>query len=380
MTGPLSGLKVVELVGLGPGPFAAMLLADLGADVLRIDRAGGNVLDLPAGTDILARGRRSVAVNLKDPAGVELVLQLVERADVLLEGFRPGVTERLGLGPVECAARNPRLVYGRMTGWGQDGPLAHSAGHDIAYVAVTGVLGAIGRAGEPPQIPLNVVGDFGGGSMFLVLGILAALWEAGRSGQGQVIDAAIVDGVAVLAALQYSLRAAAMWSDARGTNLLDGGVPSDVYATADGGHMAVGALEPQFYAELLRVLGLADDPDLPAQHDRARHPELRARLAARFAERTRAEWDAVFAGTDACVAPVLTFGEAREAHPHLMHRQTYVERGGVVQPVPAPRFSRTPAELGAPPAKAGAHSRAALADWGIDGVEELLAAGVVVQA
>jgi alpha-methylacyl-CoA racemase len=379
VSGPLAGLRVVELAGLGPGPFAAMLLADLGADVLRIDRAGGNVLDLPAGADVLARGRRSVAVDLKTPAGVDLVLRLVERADVLLEGFRPGVTERLGLGPVDCAARNPRLVYGRMTGWGQDGPLAHSAGHDIGYVAVTGVLGAIGRAGGPPQIPLNVVGDFGGGSMFLVTGILAALWEAGRSGQGQVIDAAIVDGVAVLAALQYSLRAAGMWADARGVNLLDGGVPYyDVYATADGGHMAVGALEPQFYAELLRLLGLDGEADLPAQGDRARHPELRARLAARFAERTRAEWDAVFAGTDACVAPVLTFGEA-PAHPHLTHRQTYVERDGVVQPAPAPRFSRTPATLGRPPAAAGAHSREALADWGIDGVEDLLAAGVVHQ-
>ncbi len=380
MSGPLAGLKVVELAGLGPGPFAAMLLADMGADVLRIDRAGGNVLDLPPGTDILARGRRSVAVNLKNPAGVEVVLQLVERADVLLEGFRPGVTERLGLGPADCAARNPRLVYGRMTGWGQDGPLAQSAGHDIGYVAVTGVLGAIGRAGQPPQIPLNVVGDFGGGSMFLVTGILAALWEATRSGQGQVVDAAIVDGVAVLAALQYSLRAAGAWSDARGVNLLDGGVPYyDIYATSDGGHMAVGALEPQFYAELVRLLGLTDEPDLPAQGDRPRHPELRERLATRFAEGTRAEWTEVFAGTDACVAPVLTFGEAPD-HPHLRHRQTYVQRDGVVQPAPAPRFSRTPAELDRPPAGAGAHTRAALADWGVSGVEDLLAAGVLHQA
>ena len=379
MSGPLSGLRVVELAGLGPAPFAGMLLADMGADVVRVDRPGGNVLDLPPGTDILARGRRSIAVNLKDRAGVETVLRLVERADVLLEGFRPGVTERLGLGPVECAARNPKLVYARMTGWGQDGPLAHSAGHDIGYVAVTGVLGAIGRAGEPPQIPLNVVGDFGGGSMFLVTGILAALWEAGRSGQGQVVDAAIVDGVAVLAALQYSLRAAGSWSDARGVNLLDGGVPYyDVYATSDGRHMAVGALEPHFYAEMVRGLGLDGDPGLPPQHDTVRHPELRARLAARFAERTRAQWAEVFAGTDACVAPVLTFGEA-PVHPHLSHRQTYVERDGVVQPAPAPRFSRTPSELGRPPARVGAHTREVLADWGVTGADDLIASGALTQ-
>ena len=379
MSGPLTGLRVVELAGIGPGPFAAMLLADMGADVVRVDRPGGNVLGLPPGTDILARGRRSVVVDLKVPAGVETVLRLVERADVLLEGFRPGVTERLGLGPADCAARNPRLVYARMTGWGQDGPLAHSAGHDIGYVAVTGVLGAIGRAGEPPQIPLNVVGDFGGGSMFLVTGILAALWEAGRSGQGQVVDAAIVDGVAVLAALQYSLRAAGRWADARGVNLLDGGVPFyDVYPTADGGHMAVGALEPQFFAEFVRLLGLGGEPDLPAQGDRARHPELRARIAARFAAGTRAEWTAVFAGSDACVAPVLTFGEA-PGHPHLMHRQTYVDRDGLVQPAPAPRFSRTRSELGSPPAAVGAHTREVFADWGIDGVDGLLADGTVAE-
>jgi alpha-methylacyl-CoA racemase len=376
--GPLTGLRVVELAGIGPTPFAAMVLADLGAEVLRIDRPGGGALRVgDPRRDILARGRRAVAVDLKRPAGVELVLRVVERADALVEGYRPGVAERLGLGPDPCLRRNPRLVYGRMTGWGQDGPLARTAGHDIDFLAVTGVLGAIGRAGGPPQIPLNVVGDFGGGSMFLVTGLLAALWEAHRSGRGQVVDAAIVDGTAVLAALQYALRAAGQWSDRRGTNLLDGGAPFyDVYETADGEYVAVGALEPQFFAELVRGLELDTDGDLPGQEDWHRYPELRERFARRFASRTREEWEQVFAGTDACVAPVLTFGEAPH-HPHLEARGTYVERDGVTQPAPAPRFSRTPPRLRRPPAVAGEHAREALRDWGIDDVADLARDGAL---
>jgi len=376
-TGPLAGLRVVELTGLGPAPFAAMLLADLGADVLRVDRPGARPFVAAPEHDLLARGRRSVAVDLKDPAGAELVLRLVERADVLLEGYRPGVTERLGIGPEPCLARNPALVYGRMTGWGQEGPLASTAGHDVGYIAVTGALHAIGRAGGPPQIPLNLVGDFGGGAMYLVVGVLAALLEARAGGRGQVVDAAIVDGTAHLATMVVGMLAAGAWQDSRGVNLLDSGTPwYDVYETADGGHLAVGALEPRFYAELIGRLGLADIAPDRAGAD----PEvLRGLLTDRIRQRTRDEWVAVFEGSDACVAPVLSFAEARE-HPHLAARGTYLERDGVVQPAPAPRFSRTPAHLGLPPARAGEHTRAALADWGIDDVAALLAAGTVVQA
>jgi alpha-methylacyl-CoA racemase len=376
-TGPLAGIRVVELAGIGPGPFAAMLLADLGAEVLRIDRPGARPFAGAPEHDLLGRGRRSVAVDLKDPGGPELVLRLTERADVLLEGFRPGVAERLGIGPDACAARNPRLVYGRMTGWGQDGPLAQTAGHDLGYVAITGTLHAIGRAGGPPQIPLNLVGDFGGGGMYLVVGVLAALLEARVSGVGQVVDAAIVDGTAHLATMVLGMLAGGVWQDTRGVNLLDSGAPwYDVYETADGQHLAVGALEPQFYAELIDRLGLSGvapdragaDPDV-----------LRTLLAETIARRTRDEWVAVFAGSDACVAPVLSFAEARD-HPHLAARQTYREHHGVVQAAPAPRFSRTPATLDLPPARAGEHTRQALADWGIPDVEALLAAGTVTQA
>jgi alpha-methylacyl-CoA racemase len=374
-TGPLAGLRVVELAGIGPGPFAAMLLADLGADVLRIDRPGARPLAGAPEHDLLNRGRRSVAVDLKDPAGATLVLDLVERADVLLEGFRPGVTERLGLGPEHCLARNPRLVYGRMTGWGQEGPLASTAGHDVGYIAITGALHAIGRRGGPPQIPLNLVGDFGGGGMYLVVGVLAALLEARGSGRGQVVDAAIVDGTAHLATMIVGMLGGGVWRDTRGANLLDSGAPwYDVYETADGRHLAVGALEPQFYAELIDRLGLTGVAPDRAGAD----PEvLRGLLADTIRRRTRDEWAEVFAGSDACVAPVLSFAEAA-AHPHLAARQTYVERDGVVQPAPAPRFSRTAATLGLPPPRAGEHSRAALADWGIPDVEALLAAGTVV--
>ncbi|MCZ2820263.1 CaiB/BaiF CoA-transferase family protein [Modestobacter sp. VKM Ac-2977] len=376
-TGPLAGLRVVELTGLGPAPFAAMLLADLGADVLRIDRPGAHPPTPSAEHDLLARGRRSVAVDLKDPGGAELVRRLAERADVLLEGFRPGVTERLGIGPQECLARNPRLVYGRMTGWGQDGPLATTAGHDVGYIAVTGVLHAIGRAGGPPQVPLNLVGDFGGGAMYLVVGVLAALLEARGSGRGQVVDAAIVDGTAHLATMIVGMLAGGVWQDTRGVNLLDSGVPwYDVYETADGRHLAVGALEPQFHAEFVDRLGLAGRvPDRAG----ADPEELRGLFADAIGRRTRDEWAEVFAGTDACVAPVLSFAEARD-HPQLAARQTYVERDGVVQPAPAPRFSRTPATLDRPPSRAGEHTRAALSDWGITDVDALLAAGTVVQA
>ncbi|NUR61090.1 MAG: CoA transferase [Catenulispora sp.] len=377
MAGPLQGLKVVEIAGIGPGPFAAMLLADLGAEVLRVDRPGGSALSLGE-RDVLNRGRRSVAVDLKHPGGAEVVLRLAAHADVLIEGYRPGVAERLGIGPQPCLERNPRLVYGRMTGWGQDGPLAPRAGHDLAYIAVTGALHAIGRAGGPPQVPLNLVGDFGGGSLYLVVGLLAAVWEAARSGRGQVVDAAIVDGTAHLSAILHGFSSLGLWRAERGTNLLDTGAPFyDVYETADGGHMAVGAIEPQFFAELVARLGIAHL--VPDQNDRQQWPLLRELLADVFATRTREEWTEVFEGSDACVAPVLSAKEA-PAHPHLAARGTLVERDGLTQPAPAPRFSRTPAELGLPPCAAGAHTREALAGWGFGDVEELVAEGVVVQA
>jgi alpha-methylacyl-CoA racemase len=374
-TGPLAGIRVVELAGIGPAPFAAMLLADLGADVVRIDRPGEASLPvpLPPEADLLRRGRPSVSLDLKHPEGLETALALVERADVLVEGYRPGVAERLGLGPDACHARNPRLVYGRMTGWGQDGPLAQAAGHDIGYVAVTGALHAIGRAGGPPQVPVNLVGDFGGGALYLVVGVLAALLEARTSGRGQVVDAAIVDGTAHLSSLVMGLVSAGLWSDRRGTNLLDTGAPFyDVYETSDGGWLAVGPLEPAFYAELLRLLDLTDTA--PDRLDPSQWPDLRALLAETFRTRTRAEWCAVLEGTDACVAPVLSYAEA-PAHPHLAARGTYVEHHGIVQPAPAPRFSRTPAALGAPPSAPGAGTRAALAAWGIDDVDALLGSG-----
>jgi alpha-methylacyl-CoA racemase len=375
--GPLAGLRVVELAGIGPTPFAAMLLADLGADVVRIDRAGAGPTFGVAEADLLNRGRRSVAVDLKHPDGAATVLRLVERADVLLEGYRPGVTERLGLGPEECLAANPRLVYGRMTGWGQDGPLALTAGHDLGYIATTGVLHTIGRAGGPPQVPLNLLGDFGGGAMYLVTGVLAALLESRTSGRGQVVDAAIVDGTAHLASMIVGMRASGLWRDERGVNLLDTGAPYyDVYETADGRHMALGALEPRFYQQFVERFGV---DGLPDRDDQASWPELRRRIAQRFAERTQAEWTQVYEGTDACVAPVLTFDEAAKS-PHLAARGTYVEHHGVVQPAPAPRFSRTPTGLGSPPAAAGGEdSRAALRDWGVEGLDELIAAGVVTQ-
>ncbi|MBX6752559.1 MAG: CoA transferase, partial [Micromonosporaceae bacterium] len=345
--GPLRGLRVLEFAAIGPVPHAAMVLADLGADVVCVDRPGPPALALgkPGTPDPLQRGRRRVVLDLKAPEGRATALELVARADVLLEGLRPGVMERLGLGPDVCRARNPRLVYARMTGWGQDGPLAGEVGHDLNYIGLTGVLHAIGRAGGPPPPPLNLVGDFGGGSMLLLIGVLAALWERDRSGQGQVIDAAMVDGASLLAQLMMSMRARGAWRDERASNLLDGGAPFyDTYACADGKFVAVGALEPRFFAALLQGLGLTDiDP--ARQADVACWPELRRRFTEAFATRTRDEWAAHFAGTEACVTPVLTFAEAAE-HPHLMHRRTYVVADGMTQAGTAPRFSRTPGAPG----------------------------------
>ncbi|MFD4253384.1 CaiB/BaiF CoA transferase family protein [Amycolatopsis thermoflava] len=376
MTGPLAGVRVVELAGLGPAPFAAMFLADLGADVVRVERPGaGFTMPVDPRFDTLQRGKRSVGVDLKHPDGPAAVLALVARADVLLEGYRPGVAERLGLGPGECHRRNPALVYGRMTGWGQDGPLAQRAGHDPTYQAITGSLHAIGRAGGPPQLPLSLVGDFGGGAMYLVAGVLAALHEAQRSGRGQVVDAAIVDGVAHLMANPYSLLAGGAWNDERGTNLIDSGAPFvDVYDTADGKHVAVAALEPPFYARLLELLGLSDAA-LPEQWDRAGWPRLRARFAAVFATRSRDDWARLAEGTDACVAPVLSLREAPH-HEHLVARGTFLDRDGHPEPAPAPRFSRTPPGVPAPPSAPGATDpQEVLADWRVADADALLAGG-----
>jgi alpha-methylacyl-CoA racemase len=363
--GPLRGVRVVEIASLAPAPFGCMVLSDLGADVLRVDRT--DAVGAEAAADPLCRGRRSIGLNLKDAEGVEVLLRLVESADVLVEGFRPGVTERLGFGPDVCLRRNPRLVYGRMTGWGQEGPMASMAGHDINYIAVAGALHPVGHAGERPVPPLNLVGDFGGGGMLLALGILAALHERSTSGRGQVVDAAMVDGAALLTSFVHGMRAQGLWQDRRGENLLDSGAPFyDTYETADGEHMSVGALEPKFYAALLRGLGLEGE-DLP-QHDRERWPRMRARFAEVFRRRTREEWTKIFDGTDACVAPVLTLGEA-PSHPHNTARTGFVNLGGVTQPAPAPRFDRTPAEAPSPPVRPGAHTDETLADIGLTAAE-----------
>ncbi|MCX5381356.1 CaiB/BaiF CoA-transferase family protein [Streptomyces sp. NBC_00091] len=365
--GPLAGVRVVELAGIGPGPFAAMLLADLGADVVRVDRPGGGGLAIDPAYDITNRNKRSVLVDLKSAEGPARVLELAERADVLIEGFRPGVAERLGVGPQECLARNPRLVYGRMTGWGQEGPLAHTAGHDIAYIAVTGALGMIGNPGEPPAVPANLVGDYAGGSLYLVIGVLAALQHARTpGGAGQVVDAAIVDGTAHLTAMIHGMVAAGGWQDRRGANLLDGGCPFyGTYETADGQYMAVGALEQQFYDTFTELLGIKDEA--PARKDLARWGELREAVAARFKSRTRAEWTEVFEGTDACVAPVLSLREAPH-HPHLAARATFTDFGGITQPAPAPRFSATPAVITGGPAQPGADTASVARDWDVPGL------------
>jgi alpha-methylacyl-CoA racemase len=371
-------MKVIELAGIGPAPYACMLLADLGAEVLRLERPKGTLSGVIGGYDVLSRGRRTVAVDLKAEGARELVLELVKEADVLIEAFRPGVAERLGLGPDECRGVNPRLVYARMTGWGQDGPMADRVGHDINYASITGAIAAVGEKDRKPVPPLNLVADFGGGSMFAIMGILAALIERATSGEGQVIDVAMVDGVTSLLSMAHGQRQAGMMPDARGSSLLDGGAPYyDTYRCSDGEYMSVGAIEGQFFEELKRVLDL---PDLPAQGDHANWPKMREMLAASFATKTRDEWTAAFDGVDACVAPVLWLSEAA-THPHLAARGTLVDVGGVVQPNSAPRFSRTPGQAGAPPRAPGSDTVTALRDWKIDDatVERLLGSGAVVQ-
>ncbi len=380
--GPLAGIRVLEFDAIGPGPFCGMMLADMGADVLLVDRPedAGLGFALARRYDTMKRGRRSVTLDLKAPQAVEAALRLAARADVLIEGFRPGVMERMGLGPDAVQARNPRIVYGRMTGWGQSGPVSARAGHDIDYVALSGALHAIGRAHEAPVPPLNLVGDFGGGGMLLAFGIACALSETARSGRGQVVDAAMVEGASLLATMFAGMRAAGAWRDERGRNALDSGAPwYDCYATRDGRYVAVGAIEPKFYAALLQGLGLAAAA-LPPQHDEARWPELRAAFARTFATRTRDEWTAVFAGTDACVAPVLTFGEAAD-DPQARARGAFVTMDGIVQPAPAPRFSRTPGAARRGPPERGHGGRDALVAWGFAPAEiaalEGLGAGIV---
>ena len=381
MAGPLAGLKVVEFAGIGPGPFAAMLFADMGAEVVRIERRGVSRRPLSllnAGPfDVLNRGRRAVAIDLKRPAGVQVALRLVAQTDALIEGFRPGVMERLGLGPDVCLAHNPRLVYGRMTGWGQNGPLAHAAGHDINYIALSGALHAIGTP-EQPLPPLNLVGDFGGGALLLAWGMLAALWEARSSGQGQVVDAAMTDGAALLMAMMYGVKAGGLWSNERGANLLDGGAPFyGTYACADGKYLAVGPIEPQFYRLFLDKAGITD-PELANQYDLTAWPLQREKLAAILRTRTRDEWCALLEGSDACVTPVLDLEEAPQ-HPHNQARSTFVVVDDVLQPAPAPRLSRTPGEIRNPPPQAGQDTQAVLCEWGFtqEEIDALLAAGAI---
>lgn len=360
-SGPLDGVKVIEFAGIGPGPFCCMLLSDMGADVVRIDRKGGRAMP----KDVTARGRRSVALDLKDANDVAVAMALVEKADVLIEGFRPGVMERLALGPDEALARNPKLVYGRMTGWGQSGPLSNAAGHDLNYIALSGALHAMGRKDAPPSPPLNLVGDYGGGALYLALGVCAALIERQRSGQGQVVDAAITDGTASLMGVMYGLRASGIWSDERDSNLLDGGAPFyDVYETADGKFVTIGSLEPQFYALLLEKLGLKDDPLFAAQMDRSQWPAMSEKIATVIKTKTREEWTTLLEGTDACFAPVLTMGEA-PAHPHNAARKAFTDVAGIVQPAPAPRFSRTPGAIQGPAPAPGSDAENVLAEWGV---------------
>jgi alpha-methylacyl-CoA racemase len=377
-TGPLRGVKVIELAGIGPGPYACMLLADLGAEVLRLERPRGTISGVIGGYDVLARGRRSVAIDLKASGARELVLDLAKEADVVVEAYRPGVAERLGLGPDDLLGANPKIVYARMTGWGPEGPLADRVGHDINYASITGAIAAVGEKDRKPVPPLNLVADFGGGSMFCNMGILAALIERQTSGKGQVIDVAMVDGVTSLLSMAHGQRGAGMMPDARGSSLLDGGAPYyDTYKCSDGEYMSVGAIEPQFYETLKQTLEL---PDLPAQADHASWPKMREMLAEKFATKSRDEWAAIFDDVDACVAPVLWLSEAQH-HPHLVARGSLVDVGGVVQPAPAPRFSRTPGQIGKPPRAPGADTVAALTDWGIDAtrIEKLQADNAVVQ-
>jgi alpha-methylacyl-CoA racemase len=380
LSGPLAGVRVVELASIGPIPFCGMVLSDMGCEVVRVDKRADAAFADPSRAPgaVLDRGRRSIALDLKSDAGRAIVLDLVERADVFIEGYRPGVAERLGVGPNDCHARNPRLVYGRMTGWGREGPLADRAGHDIDYIALAGALSTFGKAGGPPVPPLNVVGDFGGGGLLLAYGIACALVEASRSGRGQVVDAAMVDGTALLMAPFYAARQIGFWSDDRGTNMLDSGAPYyDTYECKDGAYVAVGAIEPQFYDELVRGIGL-NPRALPNRDDRGNWAELRQIFTIVFSTKTRDEWAAIFEGRDACVAPVLTLNEAPE-HPHIVARQTFVEVDGVRHPAPAPRFDRTPGELAVKACYAGQHTDAVLAELGYDEarISELRVAGAV---
>nr|WP_210339874.1 CaiB/BaiF CoA-transferase family protein [Bosea sp. ASV33] len=376
----MAGIRIVELGGIGPVPFCAMLLSDLGADIVRIDRPPGFDGGAPIEPkfNLLNRGRRSAGIDLKKPEAAAAILQLVARADAVLEGFRPGTAERLGLGPAECLAANPRVVYGRMTGWGQDGPRASEPGHDINYIALTGALHAIGRKDEAPAIPLNLIGDFGGGSLYLALGVVSAILESRRSGQGQVVDAAMVDGAASLMTLIYGLTAAGYWTDERGANRLDSGAPFyNVYETRDGKHIGIGANETRFYRNAVKLLCL-DEAALPDQHDKSGWPVIRERFAAAFRTRTRDEWVALAEGKEVCIAPILSLAEAPE-DPHLKARGTFVEIDGVVQPAPAPRFSRTAGAIQRPPANPGEHTDEVLADWGLsaDTIDALRSAGVI---
>jgi alpha-methylacyl-CoA racemase len=377
--GPLSGIRIVELAGIGPGPLAAMVLGDLGADVIRIDRINGSfVLDVPSRFAVHTRNRRSIAIDLRRPGAAEVVLRLVASADGFIDPFRPGVAERLGVGPERCLKLNPKLVYGRITGWGQEGPLAGKAGHDINYIALTGVLGAIGRKGETPVPPLNLIADYGGGGMLLAVGMLAGLIESMQSGRGQVVDAAMIDGAALLLGMITGLRGAGLWSDERGTNLLDSGAHFyEVYETRDGKHVAVGAIEPQFYTNLIEKLGLANEA-LPAQMDRASWPAMKARFAAIFKTKTRHEWCAIMDEADTCVAPVLSIDEA-PTHPHARTRSAFIEMDGAIQPAPAPRFSRTPSGEPAVAPKPGAHTDEVLAEanFSADEIAALRSTGVL---
>lgn len=379
--GPLSGYRIIEIAGIGPGPFAAMMLADMGAEVIRVERAQSVKGAAPATAhwDTLLRGRKNIAIDLKNPQGVEALLQLVEKADAIIEGFRPGVMERLGIGPTECAQRNPKIVFGRMTGWGQDGPYAPLAGHDINYIALAGALAHFSRAGEAPVPPLNMVGDFGGGGMFLAFGVVCALLETQKSGKGQVIDAAMIDGSATLMSMFWAMKSIGMFNEnAPGTNLLDTGAHFyDVFQCQDDKYISIGSIEPQFYALLLEKTGLANDPAFAKQMDPSQWPTLKAKLQDVIKQKTQAQWCAIMEGTDVCFAPVLTMTEATQ-HPHHIARNTFIDIAGVTQPAPAPRFSRTSPETPTPPAHAGQHSAQILNEWGISNINELLASGAVV--
>jgi alpha-methylacyl-CoA racemase len=379
--GPLSGYRIIEIAGIGPGPFAAMMLADMGAEVIRVERAQSVKGAAPATAhwDTLLRGRKNIAIDLKNPQGVEALLQLVEKADAIIEGFRPGVMERLGIGPTECSKRNPKIVFGRMTGWGQDGPYAPLAGHDINYIALAGALAHFARKDEAPVPPLNMVGDFGGGGMFLAFGVVCALLEAQKSGKGQVIDAAMIDGSATLMSMFWAMKSIGMFNEnAPGTNLLDTGAHFyDVFQCQDGKYVSIGSIEPQFYALLLEKTGLTNDPAFAKQMDPSQWPMLKTKLQDVIKQKTQAQWCAIMEGTDVCFAPVLTMTEATQ-HPHHIARNTFIDIAGVTQPAPAPRFSRTSPETPTPPAHAGQHSTQILNEWGISNINELLASGAVV--